>query len=147
MSDKVRILVIDDDESVRTVFSTKLADEGYAVDAVANGKQAIEMSNRKFYELALIDIKIPDMEGTKLLTAMKEAIPKMRKIIITGHADLQNAITAVNNGADGYLIKPVDLNILVTKVKEQLKKRHDEVEYGEEKMVEHIKSRLRETPS
>ena len=146
MSDKVRILVVDDDQSVRTVFSTKLAGEGYVVETAENGKQAIEMSKRQFYELALIDIKLPDMEGTKLLSAMKEATPKMRKIIVTGHAELQNAISAVNEGADGYLTKPVDLNILVAKVKEQLKRRHDEVEYGQDKMLEHIQSRLRENP-
>lgn len=146
MSDNGRILVVDDDDSVRTVFSTKLANEGYVVETAENGRQAIEMSTRQFYELALIDIKLPDMEGTKLLTAMKEATPKMRKIIVTGHAELQNAIKAVNDGADGYLTKPVDLNILVAKVKEQLKKRRDEVEYGQEKMLGHIESRLRENP-
>jgi DNA-binding NtrC family response regulator len=146
VSDNGRILVVDDDDSVRTVFSTKLANEGYVVETAENGRQAIEMSTRQFYELALIDIKLPDMEGTKLLTAMKEATPKMRKIIVTGHAELQNAIKAVNDGADGYLTKPVDLNILVAKVKEQLKKRRDEVEYGQEKMLGHIESRLRENP-
>ena len=79
MDQKVRILVVDDDETIRTVFRTILIAEGYDVETAANGVEAIEKSKVSFYNLALVDIRLSDMQGTKLLTEMKETVPKMRK--------------------------------------------------------------------
>jgi len=79
MGETARILVIDDDESIRKSLATVLEEEGYVVDTAENGKEAIQKSNVNFYNLALIDIQLPDMEGTRLLTAMKETTPKMVK--------------------------------------------------------------------
>jgi len=59
-----------------------------------------------FYKLALVDIRLPDMDGVELLTGMKQTTPKMVKIIITGYPSLENAVEAVNRGADGY-IEPI----------------------------------------
>src|SRR5208283_888632 len=124
-----KILVVDDDKSVRTVFATELIRAGYIVDVAENGKQAVEKANAGFYNLALIDIRLPDMEGTDLLVALKQTTPKMRKIIVTGYPNLQNAIKAVNQDADSYLTKPVALDTLLMKVKEQLDIQRDEKEY------------------
>ncbi|MDH5390989.1 MAG: response regulator, partial [Candidatus Bathyarchaeota archaeon] len=110
MGERARILVVDDDESVRKVLATILEEEGYAVDTAKNGREAIKKSKVKFYNLALIDIRLTDMEGTKLLTKVKDTTPKMRKIIITGYPSLQNAIEAVNRGADAYVLKPFDID-------------------------------------
>ncbi|GAI11968.1 unnamed protein product, partial [marine sediment metagenome] len=84
-------MVVDDDKSVRKVLTTILEDEGYSVELVGTAKKAIERTRRRFYNLALIDIRLPDMEGIELLTKMKDTKPKMRKIIITGYPTLQNA--------------------------------------------------------
>ncbi len=105
--EKKRILVIDDDEVVRKNFKAILELEGYNVDTAVTGKEAIEKSNANFYNLALIDIRLPDMEGTQLLTTMRETIPKMVKIIVTGYPSLENAKDAVNMSADGYVVKPI----------------------------------------
>jgi len=64
------------------------------------------------YNAALIDIRLPDMEGTELLTRMKDTVPKVRKIIITGYPSMKNAIEAVNRKADAYVLKPVDVEKL-----------------------------------
>ena len=66
MCERPRILVVDDDESVRKVLAAILEEEGYAVDTAKNGREAIKKSKVKFYNLALIDIRLTDMEGTKL---------------------------------------------------------------------------------
>lgn len=87
-----------------------LEDEGYAVDTAGTAKKAVEKTKKNFYNLALIDIRLPDMEGIELITKMKDKTPKMRKIIITGYPTLQNAIEAVNRGADAYILKPFDVN-------------------------------------
>jgi len=144
MGEHARILVIDDDESIRKTLATILEEEGYLVDTAENGEEAIRKSNAKFYNLALIDIRLPDMEGTKLLTAMKEATPKMVKIIITGYPSLQNAIEAVNKGADGYIVKPFNMDSVLNTIKEHLKKQQQAKKYGEEKVAEFIETRVRE---
>jgi DNA-binding NtrC family response regulator len=144
MAGSARILIVDDDESIRKVLKTILEEEGYWVDTAANGKEAIRKSHRKFYNLALIDIRLPDMEGTKLLKRIKETVPKMRKIIITGYPSIQNAIEAVNQGADGYIVKPFDMPNVLATIKEQLKKQEEEKKYSQEKVKEFIETRVKE---
>ena len=146
MESKARILVIDDDETITAVFRAGLKQEGFTVDVASTGKEAIEKSQGQFYNLALIDIRLPDMEGTKLLTEMKETTPKMRKVIVTGYPDLQNAIASVQKGADFYITKPTKIDELVKVVREQLQKQREEKEYAEKKVAEYIETRFRENP-
>jgi DNA-binding NtrC family response regulator len=144
MGERARILVVDDDESIRKTLAAILEDKGYDVDTAENGKEAIKKSHAEFYNLALIDIRLPDMEGVKLLTAMKETTPKMVKIIITGYPSLQNAIAAVNKSADAYIIKPLNIDTVLDTIKEQLKKQQEAKKYSEERVTEFIETRARE---
>lgn len=144
MAETIRILIIDDDESIRKVLATILEEKGYVVDTAENGKEAIEKSNAKFYNLALIDIRLPDMEGTKLLTAMRETTPKMVKIIITGFPSLQNAMEAVNRGADAYILKPFNMDNVLNTIKEHLKKQQEAQKYSQKKVAEFIETRVQE---
>ena len=143
--EKKRILVIDDDGVVLKNFKAILELEGYNVDTAVTGKEAIEKSNANFYNLALIDIRLPDMEGTQLLTTMRDTIPKMVKIIVTGYPSLENAKDAVNMGADGYVIKPImDTNEFLQKIKEHLTKQEEAQDYNEHKMAEYIETRAKQ---
>jgi DNA-binding NtrC family response regulator len=142
--DKKSIIVIDDDEVVLNSIAKALRLEGHKVDTAKTGKEAIEKSNLRFYNLALIDIRLPDMEGTKLLNAMRDTVPKMAKIIVTGYPSLQNAIEALNKGADGYVIKPVDIPKLLKTVREQLQKQEEAGRYSERKFADFIETRARE---
>lgn len=144
MGETTRILIIDDDENIRKVLTTILEDEGYDVESVDTAKKAIERTRRKFYNLALIDIRLPDMEGIELLTKMKNTTPKIRKIIITGYPTLQNAVEAVNRGADAYIMKPFDMEKVLEEIKDQLKKQQNEKRYSQEKVAEFIETRVRE---
>jgi len=145
---KKRILVIDDDESVAKFFREALELEGYNVDTAKTGKEAIEKSNMTFYNLALIDIRLPDMEGTQLLTAMRETVPKMVKIIVTGYPSMNNTIEAVNKGADGYVVKPImDTDEFLNKIKEHLEKQEESEQYSEQKVAEFVKTRLKQRES
>jgi DNA-binding NtrC family response regulator len=116
------ILVVDDDTELRKVLSSILSEEGYAVKTAENGKQAIEVSEKKRFDLALIDIKLPDMEGTELLHRLKEKQPHIVMIIITGFPTIQNAMGAVNEGADGYILKPFEIRKLLEAVRKHLNK-------------------------
>ena len=82
--------------------------------------KGIEKTVEKLYSLALIDIVLPDFEGTHLLQKLFNTDPKMRKIIITGYPTLENAQEALNMGADAYLVKPVKIDLLLDTVKKQL---------------------------
>jgi len=144
MGEAARILVVDDDESIRKTIAAILEEKGYIVDTAESGKEAIEKSNANFYNLALIDIRLPDMEGTRLLAEMKETTPKMVKIIVTGYPSLQNAITVVNRGADGYLLKPVNIDSLLETIKRHLEKQREARRYSEEKVAEFIRTRVKE---
>jgi DNA-binding NtrC family response regulator len=144
MGETIRILIIDDDENIRKVLTTILEDEGYDVESVDTAKKAIERTRRKFYNLALIDIRLPDMEGIELLTKMKNTTPKIRKLIITGYPTLQNAVEAVNRGADAYIMKPFDMEKVLEEIKDQLKKQQKEKRYSQEKVAEFIETRVRE---
>jgi DNA-binding NtrC family response regulator len=144
MGETARILIVDDDQSVRKVLTAILEDEGYTTESVSTAKKAIERTRRKAYNLALIDIRLPDMEGIELLTKMKDTTPKMRKIIITGYPTLQNAVAAVNRGADAYILKPFEMESVLETIKEELRKQHEEKKYSQMKVAEFIETRVKE---
>ena len=146
-TEQVKILIVDDDETIRKSITTVLEEKGYLVDTAENGRAAIRKSEKEVYSLALIDIRLPDMDGVQLLTALKETTPKMVKIIITGYPSLQNAVEAVNKGADGYIVKPIKMGELLTMIKEHLKKQQEAGKYTEQKVVEFIETRAKELES
>jgi DNA-binding NtrC family response regulator len=144
MGQGARILVVDDDESIRRVLTAILEDQGYTVESVDTARKAIQKTKRKIYNLTLIDIRLPDMEGIQLLKRMRETTPKIRKIIITGYPTLKNAVEAVNKGADAYIVKPFDMEKVLKTIKEQLKRQEEAKRYSQEKVAEFIKTRVME---
>jgi len=142
---KPRILVVDDDEGILLTMRAALEENGYAVETASNAEEAMQKTQTMTFNLALLDIKLPDIDGTELLTKLQNAVPKMRKIIITGYPSLQNSIEALNNEADAYLTKPIDMEKLFTVIEKQLEKQEEDRKYGETKIAEFIKTRVIET--
>jgi len=122
LTSKGRIIIVDDDNTITTSLSILLQSEGYHTDVVHTGKEAIEKSHANIYDLAILDIKLPDVEGTSLLTSLRETSPKMIKIMLTGYPMLDNAVTSLNQGADAYFIKPVDPTKLLETIKDKIEK-------------------------
>ena len=143
MSKTVRILIIDDEESIRIATAAILEEEGYQVDTASNGKEAIEKASSNLYNAALIDYRLPDMEGTELLTSLRETTPRMIKIMVTGYPSLQNAVTSVNKRADAFLMKPVSMETLLKTISDLLRKQEEDEKYSEEKVAEFIKTRFK----
>jgi DNA-binding NtrC family response regulator len=147
MDKEPRILVVDDDKTIRTTMKTILEDEGYIVDLAGTGKEAIQKTCEQTYNVALLDIRLPDMEGIDLLKLLKDGVPRTRKIMVTGYPSMQNAIGALNKNADAYLLKPVDVEKLLSVVREQLQSQENERKFSEERVAEFIESRVNELTS
>jgi DNA-binding NtrC family response regulator len=120
------ILIVDDDTGVRDMLSSVLNDEGYSVEAVENGKKAIKACEKSPFDVALIDIELPDTKGTELLNKLKKMQPKMIRIIITGHPSIENAMKAVNERADGYVLKPFEVTELLEMIARLLTEKTNE---------------------
>lgn len=118
---KKRILVIDDDKSILRTFTRILQKNGYDIEVAETGKEAIEKSKMRRYDLALIDIRLPDMDGTDLLVKLQKTMVDAVKIMITGFPSLETGVKALDEGADAYLVKPVKPEELIALINEKLK--------------------------
>ncbi len=124
----ITILIVDDDESIRSTFKPILQRNGYEVDTAETGREAIEKSKKNSYDFALIDIILPDMDGTDLLTEIQEGSGKSgslhnaTKIIVSGlPPSTQSKTKALERGADAYLIKPVKTADILSIIEEKLR--------------------------
>ena len=143
MKQRPSVLVVDDDAVIRKTLSRILKTKGYYVLTVETGKQAIAASKKRFFNVALIDVRLQDMEGTALIDKLKETEPRMIRIIVTGYPSMDSAIEAVNRNADGYLVKPIDVHELLAMIEKQLRKQREDLEYGEKKVAEYIETRVK----
>jgi DNA-binding response OmpR family regulator len=118
---KKHIIVIDDDKSILRTFTRILQKSGYEIDVAETGKEALEKTKKKNYDLALIDIRLPDMDGTDLLAKIQPTMPDAIIIMITGFPSLETGVKALDEGADAYLVKPVKPEELLALIEEKFK--------------------------
>lgn len=151
-----KILIIEDEEAIRRVLVKILSEENnnYQVYEANDGLSAIEMIKNDDYDLILCDIKMPKMDGVEVLQATKQLKPETPIVMISGHGDLETAVSTMRLGAYDYISKPPDLNRLLNTVRnaidrkalvkenKQLKKRisqkYDMI--GNSKPIQHIKT-------
>ncbi|MBT0665418.1 sigma-54 dependent transcriptional regulator [Geobacter pelophilus] len=107
-----RILVADDEESMRWVLSKALKKKGFAVDLAADGEQALGMIQAGNYDLAILDIKMPGISGLDLLDRLRDLKSDLLVVIMTAEASMKNAVEAMKRGAYDYLTKPFDLDVI-----------------------------------
>jgi DNA-binding response OmpR family regulator len=141
---KPRILIVEDDENIRKTMKNILQQQGYETDTAKTGQEAENKTKDKVYNLALLDIKLPDMEGTKLLAKLHDSTPKMVKIMVTGYPSLENAMEALNQGADAYVTKPVKPAKLLALISEKLEEQNQAEKMTENKVTDWIKTRARQ---
>ncbi len=120
MAGKNRILVVDDEDALRTVLSSELEGEGYQVASAGDGEEAIKILGGQVFDLILLDIKMPKVDGFEVLKFVKQNQPKTKVIMLTGFADLKNAIESKKLGAEDFVSKPYDLVDLLTTVERVL---------------------------
>jgi len=115
MADK--ILVVDDEEIIRESISFVLRKEGYIVEEAENGKAAYDKLLQSSFDLVISDIEMPVMKGTELLAEMRKINIQTAIIIITAYASLETAISCLRNGASDYIMKPIEFDELIFKLK------------------------------
>jgi DNA-binding NtrC family response regulator len=131
---KGRILIVDDELVVRDSLSKWFTSEGYTARPTAGAREALEEIQHAEYDIALIDIKMPGMDGMELQARLKEADPELTVIIMTGYASVDTAVQALKRGAYDYITKPVDpdeLSHLVANALEHRRARHEVVRLRE----------------
>ena len=143
MTDRGRILVVDDDDMILESLVSILESEGYIISTARTGEEAIAKTEKEFFNAMLIDIHLPDMTGIEVLSRIKETTPKMKKLILTGFPETHTAIDAVNEKADVYLVKPLDPEVLLDLIEQNLKQQEEELKYAQEKVLDYIKTRVR----
>ncbi len=117
------ILIVDDEELYRQLLTTRLGRGGHTLSEAADGEAALEIARNATIDLALVDIKMPGMDGLELLGRLKSIDPRMEVVILTGHANVDSAISAMKLGAFDYLSKPYKLSELDITVDRALEKR------------------------
>jgi len=115
--EKKRILVIDDDVNILRVFRRILEKEGYIVETVETGKEALKKIHKEKFNVCLVDVRLPDMDGIELLLDIAET-PETIKIIVTGFSSEEVEKKAAHYGADLFLVKPVKAEDLLAAVRE-----------------------------
>jgi len=121
-----KILIIDDDTFILNSFSRILVKKGFEVETAETGKQALEKIKQNSFDLALIDVNLPDMDGTDLLKNAKKELEKTVKIMLTGHPSLETSEKATFEGADTYIVKPIKVDELISVINFFLKPKQDE---------------------
>jgi DNA-binding response OmpR family regulator len=123
IAEPAKILIVDDEAGIRETLQDILIQEGYITETVQTGKEALEACQKETFDVAIIDVKLPDMDGTSLLDTLKKFNPNLVRIIITGYPSLENAVQSINSGADGYIVKPFKPQKLLEQIKERLERR------------------------
>jgi len=123
MDENYNILIVEDEESLLKLFSEFLSQKGYRVDTASNGAVACEKLQGHIYDLVLIDLKLPDMNGIELVKLVKENSPDTISVIVSGHATIELTLDAISLGAFDFLLKPIQLAKLAIVVENGLERR------------------------
>jgi DNA-binding response OmpR family regulator len=144
MSTSHSILIIDDEPNLRRSLGLILQRAGYTVTTAANAAEALHLLRAGAYDLAFLDIKLPDQNGIQLLPELRALYPNMPILILTAHATLDSAIRAVKLGARDYLLKPIDPESILSRVEELIKeekpKRRREITDQMQNLLSELKS-------
>ena len=138
-----KVILVDDEEEFIDLMSQRLETRGLKVVAVTSGEKAVAMANDHKYDVAVVDLAMPGIDGIETLKQIKARRPDMEVIMLTGQATVQSGIEAMKHGASDFLEKPVDLNDLMEKIQTAKQKRMEALEKksaDEMKKILHSKS-------
>jgi DNA-binding NtrC family response regulator len=112
----IRLLLVDDEVGYLEVLSKRLTRRGFEVTTASSGAEAIRAARRWDFDVAVVDLKMEDMDGIEVLKTLKRMVPELGVIILTGHGSERAAREGIAQGAFDYLIKPVGLEALIVRI-------------------------------
>lgn len=124
--DKIRVLIAEDEEGLRTTIAAWLGDEGFVVEQASNGLDAIKLVQSQDFDIALLDIRMPGVNGLEVLRFIKKNSSLTDIVMMTAMSDVSMAVEAMKLGAKEYLSKPIDLDQLVPQLRSLVRKRDAE---------------------
>ena len=113
----IRLLLVDDEVGYVNVLSNRLSKRNFEVSKATSGTEALRILRRKTFDVAVLDLKMEDMDGIEVLKIFKKMVPEMEIIMLTGHGSAEAAQEGLDQGAFDYLTKPCELDELIKKVK------------------------------
>jgi len=122
-----KILVVDDEPAARLSLAELLSLEGYEVTPAASGEEAVELLSGQTFDLAIVDLKMPGMDGLDVVNVLQKVTPDTVIIMLTAHGTLDTAVQAMRQGAHDYLLKPANVNEIMASVQAGLDKRRREL--------------------
>ena len=129
----IRLLLVDDEEDFRTTLANRLKRRNLDVADAGSGEEALEIIGQKSFDVAIVDIKMPGMDGIETLRRIKKIDPLLEVILLTGHASVEAGVDGMKSGAYDYVIKPCNVNDLMAKVEDAFRRRMIEKEHVQEK--------------
>ncbi len=114
--EKIKILLVDDEENILTIFRLILERSGYAVDIASTAEEALAKVRSNTYQLCLLDLNLPDMHGSELARQIHQIDPGIKKLMVTGDSSGIHAEIALNINTDGFILKPVNKVALINAV-------------------------------
>lgn len=134
----IRVLLVDDEETLLEFLSKRLLKEGFTVKAAFSGEEAIEVAKEEPYDVAVVDLKMPGIDGVETQERLKEIQPFLQCIVLTAYGSIETALESGQRDAFQYLLKPVDYDNLVAMIKDAYKKKVDIQETRFREQVEEI---------
>ncbi len=119
----IRLLLVDDEEDFRTTLANRLRKREFEVTQAESGYRALEAIKTQAIDVAIVDVKMPGMDGLETLREMKRVAPPIEVIMLTGHASVESGIEGMRLGAFDYLMKPCDINDLVLKIEDAFQRK------------------------
>lgn len=110
------VLIVDDEQDFREIMAKKLQKRDLSCDSAEDGATALEMIKAKHYDVVLLDVKMPGMDGIQTLREIKKIAPLVEVVMLTGHASVESGINGIKFGAFDYLMKPMDMDPLMEKL-------------------------------
>ena len=137
MSEKsdIKVLLIDDEQTLLEYLSKRLLREGFTVKATFSGEEAIEVATNDNFDVAVVDLKMPGIDGVETQKRLREIQPFLQCIVLTGHGSIETALESGQKDAFQYLLKPIDYEVLVKTIKDAYEKK---LESQNVKFREHV---------
>lgn len=147
MSEKIRLLIVDDEVRFLETLKVRLEMRGFAVTAVSGGEEAVAAAEAEDFDVALLDLKMPGMDGDELLKLLKREHPLLEVIILTGHGSVESAVDCTRAGSHSYLQKPCETDRLLWVLKDAFHKRvQRKLEMDKERVDELLQLATGESP-